>query len=90
MNNRFRNPILRNQFDSMVSKYKRRHSDLFTADGVPHSGAGGGQAFWHGYRGTTFGAGFATAHDKQTPAYASWRAGQACRAAEGSSPAFPH
>lgn len=77
--NRFRNPILRNQYDAMVLKWQRKHSDLFTPEGHPHMGAGGGMAFWLGYQGKTIGAGFVTARDRQTPNYASWRAGQDCR-----------
>lgn len=40
MANQFRNPVLRNHYEAMVSKYHRRHSDLFTAEAVPHNGAG--------------------------------------------------
>lgn len=82
MANQFSNPVLRNQYEAMFSKYHRRHSDLFTPEGVPHNGAGGGQAFWLGYHGKTFGSGFDAA-SKKTPAYASWRAGQDIRKAEG-------
>ena len=56
--NRFRNPVLRNQYDQMVLKWKAKHADLFRPDGVPHMGAGGGMAFWLGYQGRTIGAGF--------------------------------
>lgn len=85
--NQFKNTILRNSYDVMVYKYQQRHRDLFTPEGAPHNGSGGGQAFWLGYRGMTFGAGF-SASDKKTFNYASWRAGGDCRKAEGSAPAF--
>jgi len=84
---RFRNPVMRNNYDAMVNKYQLRHSDLFTAELIPHMGAGGGQAFWLGYQGKTMGRGF-VGKDKQTMAYAYWRAGQDCRANEGDNPLF--
>ena len=76
--------MLHDQYEAMFSKYHRRHSDLFTPEGKPHNGAGGCQAFWLGYQCKTFGAGFDAA-SKKTPAYASWRAGQDIRKAEGAS-----
>jgi hypothetical protein len=84
MANHFRDPVLHKQYEAMFSKYHARHADLFTPEGVPHNG---GQAFWLGYQGKTLGTD-SNAVSKKTAAYASWRAGQDCRQAEGDAPRF--
>jgi hypothetical protein len=88
MANRFRDPLLRSQYDAMVAGYRMHHGNLFTPEGVPHMGAGVGMAFWHGYRGKLIGAGFIIRSERRTPNYACWRAGQDCRAAEGHHPLY--
>ncbi|WP_196217498.1 MULTISPECIES: hypothetical protein [Pseudomonas syringae group] len=76
--NPFKIDILRRHYDAMKTKWALNHSDLFTPEGLPHMGSGGAQAFWLGFQGKTFGAGFKTRAEKQSPNYASWRAGRAC------------
>lgn len=77
--NRFRNVILRNQYDNLTESYACTHSNLFTPEGIPHRGNASALAFWNGFDGVSMGTGFLTQAQRNTPAYASWRAGQDCK-----------
>lgn len=83
MPNRFKNPMLRGVYESTMNAFKTKHRDLFHKDGSRNTLNAVGMMFWRGYDGTTLGAEFTDASSKNTPAYASWRAGQdAKKAAE--------
>lgn len=74
MSNRFRNPMLRKQYDQMLSCFRTRHKDLIYPSGVRCRGNAAAGAFWRGYDGLV--NPYWDAVSKQTPAYACFRAGQ--------------
>lgn len=76
MPNRFKDPTLRKEYDSVMGMYKAKHRSLFYADGSRCLGSSMASAFWRGFNGTTFGAGFIDSASRKTLAYACWRAGQ--------------
>jgi hypothetical protein len=75
--NRFRNPLLRGQYEAMIKDYHGKNPYLFTPEGKPHRGTALGLAFWNGFEGVVMGAGFSNS-ERSSPAYACWRAGQDC------------
>lgn len=64
----------------MMARYQDRHRELFLPDGATHRGSGLALHFWNGFDGVSMGGGFKSRSERQSPAYASWRAGQDCKA----------
>jgi hypothetical protein len=79
MANRFKNPMLRKQYDACVSCYRKKHRDLVRADGTPHRGNTIAVSFWRGYEGAKVNW---DAYSRSAPIYAAYRAGQDIRAIE--------
>lgn len=80
--NPFKIAILKKQFAACVYCYFSRDKDFFRADGSRHTGNGVANAFWRGFDGV-----FKPGHwdgSKDTPAYASYRAGEMIAAYERS------
>jgi len=77
--NPFKKDLLRRQFDSCVLCYFTRHKDLFR-DGTRHTGNGVANQFWWGFDGARKPEQWDGSRD--TPAYASYRAGEAIAAYE--------
>ena len=77
MSNRFRDPIMRAQYDAMVSCFRTRHKDLIYPSGARCRGNVAATAFWGGYDRVK--RPIWDAHSRQTPAYACYRAGQDVR-----------
>lgn len=78
--NPFKKDLLRRQFDSCVLCYFTRHKDLFREDGTRHTGNGVANQFWWGFDGARKPEQWDGSRD--TPAYASYRAGEAIAAYE--------
>ncbi len=83
MPNRFKNKLLRIQYDKAVAAYKSNHHDLFHEDGSTNTMNAVGMNFWRGFNGTQLGAGFTDAESRSTLAYAVYRAGQDMKQALG-------
>lgn len=80
--NPFKRDILKKQFAACVYCYFSRDKDFFRADGSRHTGNGVANAFWRGFDGV-----YKPGHwdgSKDTPAYASYRAGEMIAAYERS------
>lgn len=78
--NPFKKDILRRQFDACVLCYFTRHKDLFRPDGSRHTGNGVANSFWWGFDGVRTPEQWDGSRD--TPAYASYRAGELIAAFE--------
>ncbi|GIK74355.1 MAG: hypothetical protein BroJett021_33430 [Chloroflexota bacterium] len=79
MANRFKDPTMRREYDAAVAMFRQEHRNLF-ANGAPHRGSSLASQFWHGFNGTSMGAGFTDRASKQTLMYAYWSAGRDMRA----------
>lgn len=77
MANRFKNPMLRRQYDACISCYRTAHRDLIRADGEPHRGNNIAVYFWRGYEGVFVNWDAAT---RAAPIYAAYCAGRDIRA----------
>lgn len=77
MANRFRNPVMRREYDALVQAYREGAAILFTKDGRRCRGNAWATNFWLGF----------DDHNRdqwdrlsrKTLAYAHWRAGQDCQ-----------
>lgn len=78
--NPFTRPSMREQFADALYWYKNRDSRLFEDNGTRNSRRKG-YWFWLGYDGNDWPLAY-----NQTKAYATYRAGKACRDAEGGLP----
>lgn len=78
MPNRFRDPTMRREYDATVAMFRQEHRNLFV-DGKPHRGSTLAGQFWHGFNGTSLGAGFTDRASKKMIAYAYWSAGRDMR-----------
>lgn len=79
MSNRFRDPMMRQQYDAAVKAFEIKHRDLFTKDGEQHIGSSFARAFWDGFNGRP-GLGLGGyASERNSLGYAYWRAGQDCQ-----------
>lgn len=79
MSNRFRDPTMRREYDAVVEMFHQEHRNLFH-QGTPTRGSSLAGQFWHGFNGTSLGAGFTDRASKEMLAYAYWRAGRDMRA----------
>jgi hypothetical protein len=82
MTNRFKNPMLRKQYDACIACYRKKHRDLVRPDGTPHRGNTIATYFWRGFEGVTVNW---DAYSRGAPIYAAYRAGQTVRATESKS-----
>jgi hypothetical protein len=81
MANRFRDPVLKKEYDAVMQMFLTKHQNLFSKDGSRSRGNGVANSFWLGYDGKFFGIGW-DSNSKQTLMYAHWRAGQDAKKAE--------
>lgn len=81
--NPFKKEILKRQFAACIYCYFARDKDFFRADGSRHTGNGVANQFWWGYDGARKPEQWDAA-SKDTPAYASYRAGSLVAAYEAS------
>lgn len=79
MPNRFKDPTMRREYEAAVAMFRQEHRNLF-CNGSPHRGSALASQFWHGFNGTSLGAGFIDRASKQMVAYAYWCAGRDMRA----------
>lgn len=76
MSNKFKNLLMRGEYDVTMQAYLTKHRNLFHQDGSRNTLNSVGMMFWRGFDGTNLGAGFVDAASKNILAYAYWRAGQ--------------
>ncbi|UJJ56691.1 hypothetical protein [Rhodanobacter thiooxydans] len=74
--NRFRDPMLRKQFDALIDAYRRGHPSLLGPDGTKQRGNAAAQAFWSGFDSGDVCRLYPTPASRRTIAYACFRAGQ--------------
>lgn len=78
--NKFRDKMMRSQYDAAMKAYQARHPNLFLRNGErrqnPNYGSSFAQSFWMGFDGIAPGAGYIDKASRATVAYAYWRAGQ--------------
>jgi len=79
MANRFKNPLLRKQYDACVTCYRNKHRDIVRPDGNPHRGNAIAVYFWRGYERVKVNW---DANSRAAPIYAAYRAGSAMRVAD--------
>lgn len=77
MSNRFRDAVLRRQYDQMVHCFRTHHHDLIYPSGNRCRGNACAGYFWRGYDGVAIPTW--DARSRQTPGYACFRAGQDVR-----------
>lgn len=81
MNNRFKDPTMRREYDAAMQMFTTRHRNLFMTNGErrrsPNYGSSLATYFWGGFDGRTEGMfNFGDKASRNTVAYAHWRAGQ--------------
>ena len=76
MSNRFRNSMLRRQYDACLHCFRVRHKDLIHPTGIRHRGNAAADYFWRGYDLVKMNW---DARMRQSPAYAAFRAGEDVR-----------
>ena len=81
MANRFKDPGMRREYDGAMLAYNTKHKNLFLPNGErrksPDLGSSFATFFWGGYDGFTVGMfNFESKGDRNTIAYAHYRAGQ--------------
>lgn len=74
MSNRFKDKVMRNEYDAAMLMFVTKHRNLFLPDGSRCTGNGVASSFWRGFDGVVMG--YWDAASKKTLAYAHWRAGQ--------------
>lgn len=82
MSNRFRDKVLKREYDNAMAAYRAHNRTLFNTDGTRSKGNSIAGFFWLGYDGKVQGSGFVDRASRQMVGYAYWRAGQDARKAD--------
>ena len=87
MSNKFRNQLMRQQYDSAVQMFKTKHRNLFWnedrrgANRISY-GSSIAESFWKGFDDLEIGRGYTDKASRETLGYAYYRAGQDCAKGE--------
>lgn len=83
MSNKFRNRLMRQQYDSAVQMFTTKHRNLFWngerrgQNGISY-GSEIATCFWRGFDGLQIGLGYTDKASRDTLGYAYYRAGEDC------------
>jgi hypothetical protein len=87
MSNKFRNQLMRQQYDLAVQMFKTKHRNLFWngerrgTNGISY-GSSVAESFWKGFDGLKIGRGYTDKASRETLGYAYYRAGEDCAKVE--------